>query len=164
MPKLTQEQKEFIVQRLAVYDSPAMVTAAVKERFGIDVPRTQVEGYDPASYRARSGMLSDRLINLFNATREKFKDTIDDIPIASRSFRLRRLNAMHDKAFDKGNHLMAAQHLEQAAKEVGETFSNKRKVEHSGSIHHTDELTPDDKRTALVDRLAEALQAAATRH
>lgn len=164
MPKLTDEHKAFIVQRLAMYDTPNTVSKAVREAFGLDVPANQVEGYDPFSHRAVNGKLGARWIALFHATREKFKEAIDLIPIADRAFRLRRLQAMHDKAFDKNQTSLAASLLEQAAKEVGESYSNKRKVEHSGEIKGIDELTIDDKRMALSNRIADALAAAATVH
>lgn len=164
MPKLTDEHKTFIVQRLAMFDSTTTVSRAMMATFGIDVPKNQIEGYDPASHRAVNGHLGKTWIALFEATRAKFKETIDTIPIAERSFRLRRLGLMHEEAFDKGKHALAAQYLEQAAKEVGDTFSNKRKVEHSGQVDMGDALTIDDKRTALANRIADALAAAATLH
>lgn len=164
MAKLTDEHKRFIVQRLAMYDTPTMVRRAVQESYGIDVPRNQIEGYDPASHRARAGSIGKPWIQLFEATRANFREAIDDVPITNRTFRLRRLQTMHDQAMDKGNHVAAAGFLEQAAKEMGETFTNKREHKHTGTVTHVDELTTADKRAALVDRMVGAMAAAATRH
>ncbi|WP_080703047.1 DUF2280 domain-containing protein [Bordetella bronchiseptica] len=47
MATLSDAAKRFIVQAFACYDTPSQVAEAVKEEFGIDVPRNQVGQYDP---------------------------------------------------------------------------------------------------------------------
>lgn len=154
MAKLTPEHREFIIDRLAMHDTPTMVSRALKETFGIDVPRNQVEGYDPRSHRARRRRgPSPALVARFEAARAKWAAELESIPIADRAFRVRRLQAMFEQAFEKGNHPLAARFLEQAAKEMGETFSNTRKVEHSGKVQ-TEDVTPADKREMLAARFS----------
>jgi len=165
MAVLTDKVKEFIVTRHAMYDTPKQIMAALKEEFGLELSRQQVSNYNPKNSIGRRGDLSRKLIALYTATRAKFDETIDDIPIAQRSYRLRKLGQMFDHAFDKGAFVVAAGLLEQAAKEVGETFTNKREHKVSGTLTVNDELSTDDKRTALVDRMADAantLRAAAS--
>lgn len=76
--------------------------------------------------------LAKKWVDLFNATRERFQNEISDIPIANKAYRLRVLQRMSMTAENMKNIGMTAQLLEQAAKEVGEAYSNKQKLEHSG--------------------------------
>ncbi|HDE2558368.1 TPA: DUF2280 domain-containing protein, partial [Klebsiella pneumoniae] len=55
-----------------------------------------------------------------------------DIPIANKAYRLRVLQRMSTTAEGMKNLGMTAQLLEQAAKEVGDAYSNKQKVELTG--------------------------------
>lgn len=68
---------------------------------------------------------------MFNATRDRFLNEISDIPIANKAYRLRVLQRMSTTAENMKNIGMTAQLLEQAAKEVGDAYSNKQKVEHT---------------------------------
>lgn len=130
MAKLTPEQKLFIVQRLAVFDTPEMVVKAVKEEYGVQVSRQQMQLYIPGSYNARS--LSKHLVEAFNETRKRFRDNLEEIPIANKSYRLRALDRMARAAEEKKNYPLAAQLNEQAAKEVGEAYTNKHRHELTG--------------------------------
>jgi hypothetical protein len=58
---------------------------------------------------------------------------ISDIPIANKAYRLRVLQRMAT-AENMKNMGMTAQLLEQAAKECGDAYTNKHKVEHSGGL------------------------------
>ncbi|MBD8128963.1 DUF2280 domain-containing protein [Pantoea agglomerans] len=132
MAALSTEVKAFIVQSLACYETPAKVIELVKENFNVTVTRQQVSAYDPANAMAKS--LSKKWVDLFNATRERFKNEISDIPIANRAYRLRVLDRMAASAEKMKNLGMTAQLLEQAAKEVGDVYTNRQKLEHSGQI------------------------------
>ena len=50
MARLKPEQKLFIVQRLACFDTPTMVAKAVREEYQVELSRQVVEGYDPTKY------------------------------------------------------------------------------------------------------------------
>ncbi|MBD8159223.1 DUF2280 domain-containing protein [Pantoea agglomerans] len=132
MAALSTEVKAFIVQSLACYETPAKVIELVKENFNVTVTRQQVSAYDPANAMAKS--LSKKWVDLFNATRERFKNEISDIPIANRAYRLRVLDRMAVNAEKMKNLGMTAQLLEQAAKEVGDVYTNRQKLEHSGQV------------------------------
>lgn len=124
MAALKDEVKAFIVQALACFDKPTQVAAAVKEQFGLTVSRQQCEAYDPTKYVGRSLHLKWR--TLFEDTRARFRVETAEIPIANRAVRLRSLDRMAGKAEDKGNIPLAIQIIEQAAKEVGDVYVNRR--------------------------------------
>lgn len=129
MAALKGEVKAFIVQSLACFDTPSQVVESVKKEFGLTIPRQQVESHDPTKANGRG--LAQKWVDMFNATRERFQNEISDIPIANKAYRLRVLQRMSVTAESMKNIGMTAQLLEQAAKEVGEAYSNKQKVEHT---------------------------------
>lgn len=129
MAKLTDEVKAFIVNALACFDTPMTVVRAVDEHFGVKLDRSQVAGYAPDATHPPA----KKWIELHKATRSAFLKETGEIAIASRSVRLRRLNRMADKAEQQGNIVLASAILEQAAKEVGDAFTNKLKLSgHNG--------------------------------
>ncbi|BBQ89420.1 DUF2280 domain-containing protein [Raoultella ornithinolytica] len=129
MAALKPEVKAFIIQMLACYDTPSQVVEAVQKDFGIAITRQQVETHDPTKVSGKS--LAKKWVDLFNLTRDRFLNEISDIPIANKAYRLRVLQRMSTTAENMKNIGMTAQLLEQAAKEVGEAYSNKQKVEHT---------------------------------
>ncbi|EJN07801.1 DUF2280 domain-containing protein [Herbaspirillum sp. YR522] len=124
MAALKDEVKAFIVQALACFDKPSQVVASVKEQFKLDVTRQQVESYDPTKYAGRS--LNIKWRTLFQDTRNRFREETAEIGIANRATRLRLLDRMADKAESKGNLPLAMQIIEQAAKEMGDVYVNRR--------------------------------------
>lgn len=149
MAALDVKVKRFIVQSLACWDTPTQVAQAVKEEFGVEITRQHVANYDPTKAAGRD--LSKELKTLFAETRAKFKATIDDIPIANQAFRLRVIERLARQAEQQGNKALVAQLVEQAAKEVGGAYTNKRQIEGgdpSKPIHHAhrkaEDLTDDD--------------------
>lgn len=131
MAALSTEVKAFIVQSLACYETPAKVIELVKENFKATVTRQQVSAYDPANAMAKS--LSRKWVDLFNSTRTRFQTEITDIPIANKSYRLRVLDRMATKTEGMKNFSLTAQLIEQAAKECGDSYTNKQKLEHTGN-------------------------------
>jgi hypothetical protein len=118
--RLPDEVKAYIVCGLAAYSSPSTVARAVKQEFGVDVSRQQVESYDPTKQAGRH--LSERWRVLFERTRTAFRSDIDAVPIAHQAVRLQMLWRMAQRAEEMGNLMGAAALLEQAAKEVGGCF------------------------------------------
>lgn len=129
MASLSEAQKVFVVQRLACYDTPQQVADAFKEQFGEEINRTKVFNYDPtrAGYRQ-----AKKFRVIFEATRKAFLEDLTSIGIAQKSVRLRRLDALYDKAVSMKNLALAQQLMEQAAKEMGEAYTNKHRLEHTG--------------------------------
>lgn len=118
--KLSDEVKTYIVQALACFDPPSVVTAAVKQEFGLIVSRQAVEGYDPNKRAGRN--LSKRWRAIFDETRKTFLADTATIGISHRAVRLRALQRMSEKAETSGNMVLASSLLEQAAKEVGDSY------------------------------------------
>lgn len=130
MAALNDAQKLFIVQALACHDTPKQVVEAVKQEFGIDVTPQQLQAYNPETVAGKR--MSKKLKDIFEATRQRFLADISTIPIANQAFRLRALNRLYERAAGAGNSPLAAQLIEQAAKEAGGAFTNKHKLEHTG--------------------------------
>lgn len=129
MAALKPEVKAFIIQSLACFDSLAIVAEAVQKQFGIKVTPQQIESHDPT--KASGKGLAKKWVALFNSTRTRFQTEISDIPIANKSYRLRTLDRMMTKAEKMQNLALAASLMEQAAKEVGEAYTNRQKFEHT---------------------------------
>lgn len=160
MAKLDVKVKRYIVRLLACYDTPSQVAKAVKEEFGVDVTRMQVQVYDPT--KAQGQQLSKDLRELFESERADFTTNVEKIPIASQSFRLRSLARMHAQAEEKGNTPLAAQLLEQAAKEIGGAYTDRRRIvgdgpggsiplQHGGTVEHVHAMDE-----AALERIAAA--------
>jgi len=127
MPRLTDEHKTFIVQRLAMYDTPSQVAEAVKEEFGVTIDRQLVRCYNPTQVQT-----AKKWAAIFEATRASFLESLSDIPIAQRSVRLRVLDRIRHKAELNQDYGLVCQILEQVAKEVGDVYTNRQKLEHMG--------------------------------
>lgn len=130
MAALKGEVKAYIVQSLACFDTPSQVAEAVKKEFGLTITRQQVESHDPT--KANGKGLAQKWVDMFNVTRDRFQNEISDIPIANKAYRLRALDRMATKTEGMKNFALASQLIEQAAKEVGDAYTNKHKFEHSG--------------------------------
>lgn len=124
MAALRDEMKAFVVQALACFDTPSQVVSSVKAEYGLDVTRQQCEAYDPTKYAGRNLHLKWR--TLFEDTRKRFREETAEIPIANRAYRLRGLGRMAEKAESMRNLALTAQLYEQAAKEVGDVYVNRR--------------------------------------
>lgn len=124
MAALKSEVKSFIVQALACFDTPSQVAEAVKNEFGIVLSRQQVETHDPTKSSGKG--LAVKWQTLFHDTRKRFREETAEIPIANRAYRLRALGRMAEKAESMKNLTLTAQLLEQAAKEVGDVYVNRR--------------------------------------
>jgi hypothetical protein len=128
--------KTFLVQRLAMFETPSDVAASMKEEFGVEVTRQHVQKFDAK----RNGKLpAKRWVALFDATRKRFLDEITDIPAANKSVRVRRLDRMATKAEAQKNYFLAAAILEQIAKEVGDAYVNRKRAsgERDDPVHMT---------------------------
>lgn len=130
MTKLTDPIRAFIVQGLACFDSPTQVSNAVKEEFGLVVPRELVQKYHPERVASRG--LAKKWRVQFAAQRQAFLRVVAEIPIANQAVRLRALQRQLERADRSNNAMLVLQVLEQAAKEIGGAYGDKRRVEVSG--------------------------------
>lgn len=124
MAALSSEVKAFIVQALACFDTPSQVAEAVKREFSVEVSRQQVESHDPTKRCSKT--LAKRWVEMFHDARKRFREETAEIPIANRAYRLRGLGRMAEKAESMRNLALTAQLYEQAAKEVGDVYVNRR--------------------------------------
>lgn len=130
MAALKDHVKLAIVQALACYDTPSQAAELVKQEFGITLPRQQVALYDPTKPAGKN--LSKKLADLFHATRAAFLRDTATIPVAQQAYRLRILQRNIERAESRGNAALVAALLEQAAKEVGGAFTNRRELTGKG--------------------------------
>lgn len=121
MPALEEKVKVYIVERLACFDKPSEVAEAVKEEFGVTIPRQQVEVYDP-----EKGCKVKKWIALHAATRAAFLEKKSGLAITHRAWRQRELEDLVRRAKKARNYKLAAELLEQGAKEEGDYYVNAR--------------------------------------
>ncbi|MBD9519299.1 DUF2280 domain-containing protein [Ensifer sp. ENS02] len=133
--KLTNEQQLFVVQSLACFDSPKTVADALRKEFGVEITPQTVEAYDPT--KRAGAKLAQKWRAIFEATRKSFIDDTSSIGWSHRSTRLRLIQRVGERAEGMGNLTLALQAAEQAAKEMGDAFTNRQKLDHT----HSGEMT-----------------------
>lgn len=121
--------KVAIVQALACFDTPTTVAASIKADWDMVISPQAIEAHDPTKRAGRN--LAQRWRTLFEQTRAKFIEDTSSIPIAHRSARLRTLQRMATRAEAMNNIAMTSKLLEQAAREMGNAFTNK--VDHQST-------------------------------
>ncbi|OHC95566.1 MAG: hypothetical protein A2792_03485 [Sphingomonadales bacterium RIFCSPHIGHO2_01_FULL_65_20] len=160
---LSEEQKAWIVIQYARMRSAWQIRRDFKEIWGGELDRKQVHRYNPAS-SCNYGRGMQKWQGLFDEEREKFLDQVNRIPIANLAVRLDRLETMCVNAMEKGNSAMAANLIEQAAKEVGGLFTNRREIEADVEARTKGQTNADfgsdEARARLADILASAIVAA----
>lgn len=117
MPRLKKNQKIKIVKHLACMKSPSEVVEAVKQEFGIEIPRSQVCLYNPDLISGTN--LSKELRHLYYDTRRKYVEEESEVPVFHKGYRMNEIQDLYEKAKRAGNIVLAMQLLEQAAKESG---------------------------------------------
>lgn len=139
MAQLTDEVKMYIVQLLACYDTPSMVAESVAGEFNITIDRSHVQKFDPTKVAGRA--VARKYKDVFETTRKAFLEESIQVPIASKIFRLRSLQRIHDNYITKKNYVQAAAVIEQAAKEVGGYYTNRIKLSADSDAPFTTWLT-----------------------
>lgn len=132
-----------IVQYFACWTPAPEIVAKIRDEFNIvDLQPFQIFAYDPD--RPSGKDLPEELLNLHKEYREKYRESIQDIPIANQVYRLKELQRMYDKATREGifnprsgqtttNPRLALECLEAAAKETGGVYKRSLTVEHTGA-------------------------------
>jgi hypothetical protein len=116
------------VTALARFVTPSKAAALLKEEFGLQIEKQAAQHYDPTKYTGRK--LSEEYKKLFEYERAAYLEGVQSVPIARQGFRVNKLFEMAGRAELKGNDVLAAQFLKQAAEELGGKFTNRQ--EHSG--------------------------------
>jgi len=152
---LNGEVKLFITHLNARFHTPTEVVGLVKAQYDIDVTAQNVQAYDPTTFTGRA--LSAELRSEFEAERERFRASVTDIPLANPAYRLRKLQETMDK--NNRNPVLVTSILEQAAKEVGGAFTNKKVLTGAGD---NGEILINDTRLEEIRARIAAMQAGAT--
>ena len=129
MKKLDGAVKLFIVQRLAMFETPSDVVQAVKVEFGIDVTPQHVRTYNPEQCEVVPKWKVE-----FDTARKAFREKIENIPIANRAFRLKSIGDVEQRARKRGNDSLVLAACRQAAEEQGEVYTNRRFMGLSGEV------------------------------
>lgn len=128
----------------------------IAEEFDVLLTPRHVRAYDPTSFQFAG---STRWKEYHAAARRRFENEIASEPIAHRAYRLRKLDETRAAAMEQGDYDTARKALGQAAKEVGNVFTNVQKVQ--GALLHRQvaaECTREENRIILADKLREALE------
>ena len=128
MASLTDPLKAFVVKELACYASPSAVRDSLEAR-GVSVTLDQVVYYDPTTKAKKKP--AQKWIDLFGETRRRYNTELDEVAIASRRWRLDQLATI---VRETRSPKLKMEAMEQAAKEVGDVYTNRRHVAHSGRI------------------------------
>ncbi|MDV2984170.1 UNVERIFIED_CONTAM: DUF2280 domain-containing protein [Methylobacteriaceae bacterium AG10] len=136
---LTDEAKRFVVQQLAMFETPSDVAKAVKEEFGLEITRQSVEAYDPG--KRAGAALSEEFRELFRITRETFLTDTAAIGVSHKVIRLRTLSRLIETAEKRGNAVLVANLLVQVAKEMGDAYTNRQRIDANVAVRsHEDAL------------------------
>ena len=154
MAQLKKEVKFYIVRSLAKFNTPQETADAVNMDFGIKVTRQQCERYDPTK---RAGQeLSTELKAEFEATRKQFVDNPQHVPLANLTYRLERMQRVIDHAGK--NSVLVLTTLEQAAKDVGGVFTNRKEITGKDGKPLTEQPKPIDLTPEVAAAIAQALK------
>jgi hypothetical protein len=156
MARLNSEHKLFIVQELACFRTPTEVAEAVKAEFEVDVDRSQVKFYDPTK-RPVDKKLPEKWKAIFWETREEYLAQTAAVAVSHKRYRLEVIQRVLDRleAAKLKNNPAILQTVEQAAKEVGGIYTNKR--EHSGPNGGAIPIDLGDKSKVLAGKMLKKL-------
>jgi hypothetical protein len=150
MPTLTNEQKAFVVSAFARFEGVAEVCRSFKDEFELDLPKPHALAYNPggANYRG-----APKWRDLFELERKTFLANVNSIGIAHKTVRIQRLEHLCVIAMERKNVKLAAELMEQAAKEMGEVFTNRREVK-SENKSITATMTTEELRNEIISDLS----------
>ena len=115
MARLRGAVQRLIVQRLACDHFPSEIAREVQDAFGVTVTLSQIAYYNP---RSAGTDLSKDLRRLYSRTRRRYLHDMKDLSLAHRPARIRKLERYVEKLEARGNVALAAQLVQQAAKEM----------------------------------------------
>lgn len=141
---MTHEQKVFVITSLACFNTLTETARMFSDEYGIDFALATFQRYDPTTLRGRE--LSEKYKELFYQIRSEYMEREQDIPIAHRIVRLKRLE---DEYMNNDDPTIRLKVLEQASKEVGGLYTNKRDVGVNAEVSML---------SALMDDLADESQ------
>lgn len=103
---LKNEHKAFLVNRLALFDTPKQAADALREQFGLEISPQRAEAYNP---ERRAGFkLGEAWTTLFFQTRARFLDKLKRIPETDVEVRVDELARMSRAARSINDFSLAA--------------------------------------------------------
>ena len=135
MAALTTQQKIYVIEHLACFETPTEVQAAIKQDLGIDVSTSQICAYDPHTISGQR--LRQEMKDLFYAARERFTSNVAAIPIANQTYRLKKMQQI--LAASGRNAKLALETMKQAAEDLGGKYTNEQQLtgKNGGAIEVT---------------------------
>lgn len=138
MASIKKHVKLFIVQQFALFASSSEIIESVKDEFGADVTKQQINHYNGNL----PGKLTEEFREIFEKTRAEFLEGKTKIAIGEKFYRLNELDKIYKKQKNakQQNTKAMKDTLEQAAKESGDAFTNKRVID----LNNVSELTDEE--------------------
>jgi hypothetical protein len=125
--KLNDEQKTYVVTRLAVYDKPAAIARDLKEEFGVTITPEAVGNYHPDRVHRR---VAQRWKDLFAETRKAYIAKAADVGAMHKPVRILWREGLAHDAWAAGLFKHASDILDAIAKDFGDVFTHKQRHEH----------------------------------
>jgi hypothetical protein len=127
--RLTKEIQIMIVTQLACYTRPSDVRDMVEKEFGVVLPLTTVDYYDPSRVDTNVG---PKWRALFAETRKQYMTELARVPIMHKAYRMHQLQRALEKEWSRENTVGVRDTLKQAAEEEGGIFTNRREFTGAG--------------------------------
>lgn len=137
MATLDSKHKRFIVRGLAHFKTPTEIKEEFEDAFSVEVSLPQIAYYNPNGAQG-SEQLAQKWKDLFTESRKAYIEGINEVPIAHDRYRLEELQNALEKYKRMKNFKGVAEVLEQAAKEVGGAFTNKKELDLNGLMGSID--------------------------
>lgn len=125
--KLTIEQQEFVVACLAYFWDFSDIQAEMRDRWGLEISKSAI-GYYRALVRDPRSESTERLAILYAALRSKYLREVEEHASAHQAYRQEAYTRVVRAATARGNHPLALQALEQAAKDAGGVYTKSREL------------------------------------
>jgi hypothetical protein len=129
--KLTEQQRIYLVRRLAAFDKPRAIARDFAREFGVTVSPQLVESYHPG--RAAGRRLAPRWKQLFAQARAAFLDSTTETGAMHEAVRVHWREGIAHDAWDAGLFKAASDVLDAIAKDIGGAFDNRKKPERFGT-------------------------------
>jgi len=163
-PKLSQEAKEWVVCQWAAFRTAEQIRADLLEIWGIKISDEGVRYYSD-----RNPKRPKHWTELHEKAREAWRNSALEIPIANVTWRLAERKRLYDLTVSKAapNLVFAIEQLNDAARDSGGLFSNRRdlttageKIEPGGSVYVNPVVAAMDLDAAGEAQLREVLRKA----